>query len=280
MEPRNVKFTLEYDGTAFAGWQVQPGQRTVQGVLEDALGDLCARVAAGDTTRTPVANVAVADAARVSTADTGGRDAARIPVTGAGRTDSGVHAIGQVANAHVPLPMPPVEIACALNARLPDDLFVRSAEEVGAGFNARYDAMGRSYVYLIGRERSPLWRSRRWHVRGELDVEAMEEAALTLVGENDFSSFCLAGSEPSHHRCRVDAISLEWDPRFGGMLVFRVEANRFLRGMVRSLVGTLVDVGRGKMTPLRFAAIMPARDRGRAGITAPAHGLYLEKVTY
>jgi tRNA pseudouridine38-40 synthase len=238
---------IEYDGTGFAGWQVQPGQRTVQGVLEDAAADLAG---------------------------------APVAVAGAGRTDAGVHALGQAANLSLALGMEPATIASALNARLPDDLLIRSAEIVPADFHARFSAVSRKYVYLIGAEASPLWRHRRWHVRISLDPGAMREAAGLLEGEHDFSSFCLTGSEPEHHRCRVSRISLEWVPEHGGMHVLRIEANRFLRGMVRSIVGTLVDVGRGRTSPERFGSILEANDRGEAGATAPPHGLYLTEVTY
>ena len=243
----NIKLTLEYDGTGFAGWQVQPGQRTVQGVLEGAATDLAGVL---------------------------------VSVTGAGRTDAGVHALGQVANVPLELDLEPSTVASALNARLPDDLLIRGATAVPEEFHARFDAVSRRYLYLMGAVASPLWLNRRWHVKVELDRDAMRAAAGALEGEHDFSSFCLTGSEPDHHRCRVSRISLEWAPDFGGMLVFRVEANRFLRGMVRSIVGTLVDVGRGRTSPERFRAILEARDRGEAGATAPPHGLYLEEVTY
>ncbi|MFH1502623.1 MAG: tRNA pseudouridine(38-40) synthase TruA [Candidatus Eisenbacteria bacterium] len=246
-EERNIKLTIEYDGTEFAGWQVQPGQRTVQGALDEALSDLAG---------------------------------APLSVTGAGRTDAGVHALGQVANVTLSLELEPGTLAAALNARLPDDVFVRSAHEVPPDFHARFSAVGRKYVYLIGASESPIWRLRRWHVRVPLDRDAMSEAGGMLEGERDFSSFCLTGSEPDHHRCRVTRFSLEWVPDFGGMLVVRVDANRFLRGMVRSIVGTLVDVGRGRTSPDDFRAILEAGDRGEAGATAPAHGLYLSEVIY
>jgi tRNA pseudouridine38-40 synthase len=247
MHTRNLKLTLEYDGTDFAGWQVQPGERTVQGVLEAAFSDL-----AGE----PVA------------------------VTGSGRTDAGVHALGQVASVETRLALAPPVVAAALNDRLPDDLLVRSVEDAAPGFHARYSAAARRYLYLIGATPSPLWRRRRWLVTYDLDVPRMAEAALALRGERDFSSFALSGSEPNHHRCRVSLVSLEWDPRHGGMVVFRIEADRFLRGMVRSIVGTLVEVGRGKTAPEDIPAVLDALDRSAAGPTAPPWGLYLEQVTY
>jgi tRNA pseudouridine38-40 synthase len=247
MHSRNIKLTLEYDGTDFAGWQVQPGARTVQGEIESALSDLT-----GESQR----------------------------VTGAGRTDAGVHALGQVASVPFLLDLPCDRITGALNARLSRDVRVLSAADVPESFNARFDAVSRSYFYLIGGAESPLWRRNRWFVSAPLDMGAMRDALSAVEGERDFSSFCLAGSEPPHHRCRVTSISLESHPYVGGMLVLRITSDRFLRGMVRSIVGTAVEVGRGKTTPGRFREILEARDRGAAGPTAPAHGLYLEAVRY
>jgi len=247
MHDRNLKLTVEYDGTDFSGWQVQPGRRTVQGDLEDALADLT-----GERTR----------------------------VTGAGRTDAGVHALGQVASVATSLELPAERIGHALNARLERDVRVVRVADVPESFNARFDAVSRSYFYLIGSVESALWRRNRWFVSASLDHEAMRGALAVLTGEHDFSSFCLVGSEPDHHRCRVTGISLECEVGFGGSLVVRITANRFLRGMVRSVVGTLVEVGRGKTSPAEFEKILEALDRGAAGPTAPPHGLYLEEVRY
>ena len=247
MHDRNLKLTVEYDGTDFSGWQVQPGMRTVQGDLEAALADLV-----GEETR----------------------------ITGAGRTDAGVHALGQVASVATSLTLPVERIAGALNARLARDVRIPEVVDVPMEFHARFGAISRSYVYLIGGSESAIWRRNRWFVSAELDRAAMRGALETLEGEHDFSSFCLVGSEPDHHRCRVTGISLECGVDFGGMTVVRISANRFLRGMVRSVVGTLVEVGRGKTAPTEFEEILEARDRGAAGPTAPPHGLYLEEVRY
>ncbi len=247
MSIRTLKLTIEYDGTEFAGWQVQPEQRTVQGVLEHAVGDL-----AGEETR----------------------------VAGAGRTDAGVHALGQVAHVKTGLALPAAEIGAAVNARLPADVRVTAIEEAADDFHARFSATARAYHYLIGFSESPIWRRNRWFVRYRLDDELMREGLFALAGEHDFSSFCLAGSEPAHLRCLLTELSIECNDHHGGMLVLRIEANRFLRGMVRSIVGTLVEVGRGKTPPGEVPAILEAKDRGRAGPTAPPWGLYLERVSY
>lgn len=247
MHSRNLKLTLEYEGTGFSGWQVQPGERTVQGVIEDALADLSG-------------------------------EAARI--TGAGRTDAGVHALGQVAHAGTSLTLPTEELTGALNARLPKDVRILEVLDVPQSFHARFGAVSRSYFYLIGRAESALWRNYRWLYQAPLDETAMTTALAGLEGERDFSSFCIKGSEPDHHRCRVTEISLESRFYCGPMLEIRITANRFLRGMVRSIVGTVVEVGRGRITPKEFDEILAARDRGAAGPTAPPHGLYLEKVLY
>ncbi len=247
MSVRKIKLTIEYDGAGFSGWQVQPGVRTVQGDLEAAFSAL---------------------------------EGLDIRVHGAGRTDAGVHALGQVAHAETDLALPVEKLRAALNARLDDDVFIVSAEDVGVDFNARFDAVSRSYLYLMGFTESPLWRGRRWLVKGALDRDAMETALVPFGGVIDCSSFCLAGSEPKHHRCRIDRISLEWLREHGEMLVLRVEADRFLRGMVRSIVGTLVEVGRGRISAGSIPEIIDARDRGRAGPTVPPWGLYLERIEY
>ncbi|MBN2565076.1 MAG: tRNA pseudouridine(38-40) synthase TruA [Candidatus Eisenbacteria bacterium] len=247
MHDRNIKLVVEYDGTEFAGWQVQPGERTVQGVLEGALSDL-----AGEETR----------------------------LTGAGRTDAGVHALGQVANARTCLELPVGDVKRAINARLPDDVLVTDVSDVPASFHARFDATSRAYLYLMSGLQSPLWRRNRWFVRYKLDLPAMRAALETLAGEHDFGSFCLTGSEPAHQRCRVAHISLECHGEIGDLIVLRVTANRFLRGMVRSIVGTLVEVGRGRITATEFESILNARDRSAAGPTAPPWGLYLQEVRY
>jgi tRNA pseudouridine38-40 synthase len=243
----NFRLVLEYDGTDFEGWQAQPqGQRTVQGELQAAL----ARVAGG-----------------------------AVAVIGAGRTDAGVHAEGQVASASVDTRLAPETLQRALNAILPRDVAVRELAQVDAAFHARRDAQSKLYAYRIwnATTRSPLRERRALWVSARLDVPAMREAAGALVGTRDFASFQAAGSSPGPTVRTLDQVALEAE---GAELCCCFEARGFLRHMVRTLVGTLLDVGRGRRSPDSIAALLAARDRSQAGPTAPAHGLTLVRVSY
>ena len=240
------RLLLEYDGTDFAGWQRQPGAaRTVQGVLEEA-------------------------AARVT-----GAPAA---VLGAGRTDAGVHAAGQLASLHVATRLEPPALLRALNAVLPHDVAVRSLAPAPEGFHPRRAARSKLYAYRLWtspvrsplRERFALWK------RPPLDLAAMGEAAGLVVGTHDFASFCAAGGAA---RTTLRTVSrAEWRGEVGAELVFEVEGSGFLRHMVRNLVGTMLEIGRGRRGPAWIAELLAARDRTRAGPTAPAHGLTLVRV--
>jgi tRNA pseudouridine38-40 synthase len=245
---RTYRLTLEYDGTEFEGWQRQPaGHRTVQGVLEEAL----ARV-----TGAPVA------------------------VTGAGRTDAGVHAEGQAASARFATRLDPVELRRALNAVLPDDLAVVDLGLAPDDFDARRDARGKLYRYSIwnGATRSPLRRARSHAHAAPLDVPAMARAARELLGTHDFASFQAAGSsvktsERTLHRVEVRG-------RAGGRIEVEVEGDGFLRHMVRTLVGTLLEVGSGRRAAESLPGLLAARSRSAAGPTAPAQGLTLVRVDF
>jgi len=244
----NFRLLLEYDGSEFHGWQAQPaGQRTVQRCLADALADL-----AGHPVR----------------------------VTGSGRTDAGVHAVGQVASVELALDLEPRAIRRALNARLPSDLAVLGVERVGAAFDARRDALGKLYRYRVwnGGERSPLRAASSAYVRGRLDLGAMREAAASLVGCRDFASFQAAGSGVVQTRRRLTRLAASGEP--GAEIEFEVEGSGFLRHMVRNLVGTLLEVGQGRRPRDSMAALLAARDRSLAGPTAPARGLCLVAVRY
>jgi tRNA pseudouridine38-40 synthase len=241
----NWRVVVEYDGTDFAGWQRQAGARTVQGVLEEAL----ARLAQG-----------------------------RVAVIGAGRTDAGVHAEGQVANARAATRLAPADLERAWNALLPRDVAVRALAPAPPDYHARRAARSKLYAYRLWtgpvrsptRDRTTLWK------RPPLDLPAMGTAAATLVGTHDFASFCAAGGE-AHGTVRTIQRAA-WAGAVGGELRLEVEGPGFLRHMVRNLVGSLLEVGRGRRPPGWIAEVLAARDRTVAGPTAPARGLTLVRV--
>jgi tRNA pseudouridine38-40 synthase len=243
----NFRFVLEYDGTDFAGWQSQPeGQRTVQGALEAALAEV-----------------------------TGGA----VTVFGAGRTDAGVHAEGQVANARFETRLDPPTLVRALNAVLPRDVAVREIAPVADSFHARRDARSKLYVYRIWASpvRSPLRERTALWVPVPLDLPAMQRAAAALVGTHDFASFQAAGSEARTTVRTLTRAALEPE---GALVRCGFEGPGFLRHMVRNLVGTLLEVGRGRRAADSMAALLAARDRTCAGPTAPPHGLTLVRVCH
>jgi tRNA pseudouridine38-40 synthase len=242
----NIKVVLEYDGAGFAGWQQQAKGRTVEAELKRALRE------------------------------TTGKDHV---VYAAGRTDSGAHAEGQVANFHTDGHMTPRRLMAALDARLPEDVAVLSAEEVDDDFHARYSARWRRYRYrfLDRAARPALERGRCWHVRGPLDVEAMSTAAKALVGEHDWTSFCSA-SEPE--RDRVRRMRSATVARRGEFVELELVAEGFLRGLARGIAGALAEVGRGDRPAEWVGQVLRARDRRQAPRTAPAGGLTLMEVIY
>ena len=243
-----LRLTVEYEGTAYRGWQLQPDGPTVQAVLEQALSTALRE---------------------------------RVRVRGAGRTDAGVHACGQIAAVRVrEVPADLERLQKSLNALTPDDVAVRDITVVDDAFDPRRHARSRVYEYRIWNVAapSPFWRRHAWHVPSQLDVAAMDEAARVLEGEHDFASFRAADAEPVRSTVRrVLESSLRVD---GRLLVYRVEATAFLKHMVRNVVGTLVEVGRGERVAGTFRELLAVRDRTRAGATAPAHGLVLVDVRY
>jgi tRNA pseudouridine38-40 synthase len=244
---RNLKLLLEYDGTRFAGWQIQPEVRTVQAVIEAALLRLT-----GDACR----------------------------VTGASRTDAGVHALGQVANFHTAAGYSPEVFYRALNAILSRDVAVLGVEEVDKEFDARRGAKGKLYRYLIHnrRPRSVFDYAYSWYLPVNLDIEAMRKAGNFFLGIHDFSSFrsssCNAKS-PIRQIYRLDIYTTG-----NSTIRIEVEGSGFLKQMVRTMVGTLVSIGQGKLLSEQVSEIIAARDRGLAGPTAPARGLFLVRVDY
>lgn len=241
---RNVRLLIEYDGGAYRGWQRQAEGQTVQGAIEDALATLLRE---------------------------------RVTVHGAGRTDAGVHARGQVANFRTSSPTDAARIAAGLNGLLPPDVVVLSCGDVPGSFHARFGATGRRYSYTISTAPAAIDRRTAWEVRWALDEGRMARAAASVVGTHDFTSFCCAGSDVRHHVCVVR--SAAWT-RTGRLLRFDIASDRFLRGMVRALVGSMVDVGRGHTPIERFLGMLAMRDRREAGPAAPPCGLVLEEVYY
>jgi tRNA pseudouridine38-40 synthase len=244
---RHIRLIVEYDGTSLCGWQRQANGPTVQGHLEAALARLLSHDA---------------------------------PVIGASRTDAGVHARGQVASFRTARPIPLHGIRRGLNSLLPRQIAVRDAAEVPDDFHPRFSATGKHYRYTIlaRPDRSPRWRDRAWHHSEPLAIEAMAAAAVSLLGEHDFAAFRAAGCTAATTTRRIDAIELLAPAP--ELLVVDVRGNAFLRNMVRILVGTLAEVGAGRRSAGQVAEILASRDRTRAGITAPAHGLELMEVRY
>jgi tRNA pseudouridine38-40 synthase len=243
-----LRLVVEYEGTAYRGWQVQPNGTTLQAILERALATAL---------REPVR------------------------VRGAGRTDAGVHACGQVASARVTRVPDDLDRLCrSLNALTPDDVAVREVAVVDDDFDPRRSARSRVYEYRLWNAGapSPFWRRWAWHVPQTLDVPAMASAVEVLLGQHDFAAFRAADADPVRSTVRRVIESRLVDER--PMLTYRIEASGFLKHMVRNIVGTLVEVGRGERLPEAMGAVLAGRDRTRAGATAPAHGLVLVAVRY
>ena len=250
-----IKLTLAFDGAGFAGYELQPGKRTVRGELTAALKTLYGRP---------------------------------VKFYSSSRTDAGVHALGLVISYQPPFEIPAAKLPVACNALLPEDLRVVGARVAGDKFNARFDAKSKTYEYLIfnGQTMPPAIRKIAWQVKPKLDLSAMKKAAQYLVGKHDFSSFCAAGSDDKGHVRVIHSLVIGywslviWSGASHRLIRFQVTGNGFLYKMVRNLVGTLVEVGLGRIKPEEVKAILAAKDRNQAGKTAPAHGLCLVSVCY
>jgi tRNA pseudouridine38-40 synthase len=248
MDPRrNIRLLLEYDGTRYHGWQRQLDAATIQEVVEAAVARLTGEA---------------------------------IALIGSGRTDAGVHARGQVANFRTTSAIPLKAFHKGLNSMLPPDIAVLAASEAPPEFHARKSAQAKTYEYRIlnRQSRSPLCYNYAWWIAPRLDLAAMTAAAAVLPGEHDFTAFRASGSDNLNPGRRV--LAAGWREGPGGWLSFTITATGFLRGMVRSLVGTMVEVGRGKAPPTRMAELLESGARHLAGPTAPPQGLYLVEVFY
>lgn len=249
MLSRSVQLVLHYDGGGFSGWQRQPEERTVQGVLEAAAARLCS---------------------------------APVAVVGAGRTDAGVHARGQAAGVRVPEKWTSSTLRRAMNAILPDDVWIAAAYEMHEEFHPRYSAVSRSYSYFVGTDdlASSPFRRRHELVWGrDADLGRMIAASRAIIGNHSFRAFAVKGTAPERddHRCTVTRAA--WRERDGG-LVFEIQADRFLHHMVRFLVGTMLDVGSGKRAPEIIGELLTQEDNSQVSPPAPPHALFLEGVEY
>ncbi len=236
---------LSYDGTAYHGWQVQPNGSSVQGELQRCLSILLRQDAS---------------------------------VTGAGRTDAGVHARRMVAHFDVEEEIDCEQLAYRLNKMLPSDIAVDSVKRVSDDMHARFSAQSRTYHYLVSMKKRPLWRNYSWQLYGEVDFQKMNEAASMLLGTHDFTSFSKVDTDTKTKVCTVtEACWQEMEP---GIWCFSITANRFLRNMVRAIVGTLLEVGRGKMTLAQFVKVIELKNRCEAGESVPGHALFLADIKY
>jgi tRNA pseudouridine38-40 synthase len=239
------KLTFEYDGTHFSGWQKQPDARTVEGVIEKAFATLYQQ---------------------------------EIDIVGQGRTDAGVHARGQTAHVDLPSRYDEDKILHAMKGLLPADVALLKIEKTHPGFHARFDANSRRYRYMIISRPSPLQRNYSWYVFSNLDEELLNQCADLILGEHDFINFCIpADDEFMTTLCTIS--ESRWIPQ-GDILIYEITGNRFLRHLVRRLVGTMVNVSDGKLTIEEFEALLRGKNTDTKGHTAPAKGLILEQVVY
>lgn len=237
-------FEIAYNGRNYAGWQSQANAISVQSVVENALSHLF---------KTPV------------------------KIYGSGRTDTGVHCEQQFFHCEIDKSFDFETITFKLNSFLPRDIVIKGIRKVKAEASARFDATERSYEYRISRRKNPFLEGLAWHSFKPVDVPTMNTAAALLVGEHDFQCFSKVHTDVNHFLCNVKRA--QWREQ-GEMLQFDITANRFLRGMVRAIVGTLLDVGCGKTSMKSFAEIIASHDRKKAGANVPPHGLYLTRIRY
>lgn len=243
---RNIKLIIEYDGKNFNGWQKQPDIPNIQGEIEKAIFELTGE---------------------------------QVELTASGRTDAGVHSLGQVANFKTNSNMPIEKFAVAINSKLKNSILVKSAEEVEERFHSRYNCKGKKYRYIINnsKEGSAIYRNFEFHIREKLDVEKMQEAVKYFEGEHDFKGFKSSGG---NNKSTVRTITKAKVILDGERIIIELTGNGFLYNMVRIISGTLVDVGLGKIAPKEITEIIESKDRQRAGKTLPPQGLYLVEVYY
>jgi len=251
MPLKNVKISLSFDGTHFYGWQKQKDKTTVQEEIEKGIKKIT-----GVETK----------------------------ITGCGRTDAGVHAINYVANFKIETRLTPEEIKNALNSVLPEEIFIKKVEFVEENFHSRYSAKRKTYLYLISNQKTPFLKNKSFYLKGNLDIDKMKKAAKYFIGKKDFSSFKAAGSSVKNPVREIFKITINkenfcLDPDVK-ILKIEIEGDGFLYKMARNIVGTLIEVGRGKIEPEEVKKIIEKKDRKFAPPTAPSCGLYLKEVKY
>jgi tRNA pseudouridine38-40 synthase len=239
------KLTIEYDGTRYSGWQMQKGGKSIQGELLDACRDLF--------------------------------NSDGIDIYGAGRTDGGVHAIGQVAHLEAQTELPLLRIRYGINDRLPPDISILNVEEADPGFHARHDAVARSYIYQISRRRTAFGKKYVWWIKDQLDIDKMNETAKLFIGLKDFKSFT---DDDQEQRSTKTEIKHAWVNDFGDLLVFHVVGSHFLWKQVRRMTGVIVEAGRGKLDLAEVSTFFRNKSDIPAKLTSPPSGLFLEKVFY
>jgi len=242
---RNYKLTIQYDGTHYFGWQTQAKGRTVQGEIERALSEIFPNQ--------------------------------KITLYGSGRTDSGVHALDQVANVHLQSVMAPSVLQKALNSKLGNDVLISKCSLTADNFNARHSAVARTYIYNISQQYSPFNRNTNWIINYKVDPSILSDCASKVIGNRDFTAFCKAKAEVNHKWCVVS--ESRWDFQ-SDQLTYTITANRFLQHMVRFLVGTMIEVARGRMTMNDFILLLDDDHPTLSVYRAPAKGLFLLKVQY
>ncbi|MCK5392605.1 MAG: tRNA pseudouridine(38-40) synthase TruA [Deltaproteobacteria bacterium] len=244
---RNIKIIVEYEGTNYYGWQKQPEGPTIQETIENALENITGE---------------------------------NIFLFGSGRTDSGVHAWGQVANFKTESKIKAAELQMGLNSVLPKDITIKNAQEVGLDFHAQHSVKSKTYIYKVFNSPHPsaLLRKRAWYIPHPLELDQMRQSAEHLIGEHDFKAFAQSGAEVKTTVRTVLSVGIEQVNK--DILEFNIEATGFLKRMVRLIVGTMVQVGKGRITPLDFSEILDSGEKTKYVYAAPAHGLYLENVRY
>ena len=237
-------FEISYLGTSYSGWQSQLNATGIQEIVEKCLSTVVRQ---------------------------------KVSIVGSGRTDTGVHCAQQFFHADIDKMLDREKLITQMNSFLPADIAIRTISQIKPGASARYDAVERSYEYVITRRKDPLRKGLSFHYFKEIDLKTMNKAAALLVGTHDFEAFSKVKTDVNHFICTVK--EAEWNQK-GDLLVFNITANRFLRGLVRAVVGTLLDTGTGKISLKTFQDILKSKDRKKAGMNVPAEGLYLTKVKY